>query len=208
MQQKFQAGYKNDKWFDGEIKGSPEELQEAFEISSNYLYKILDYAERDEVIPEGEWERERRIFQFCMQGPKAGFFRLDKREKLTSADVLYILTTSLPETRLAERMGINRRTVSEIRKGISKSWYWEYMLVRRLKAIIKGSLIRVKDLNVKAYALYKVNPNLSREVVLYASSIRKARSLRESIIAKGIYKKMKEEGTLDILYPIEHIEIL
>lgn len=208
MQQKFQAGYKSKKWFDGDIEGSPEELQEAFEVSSNYLYKILDYAERDELIPKEDWERERRIFQFCMQGPKAGFFRLDKREKMTSADVLYILSTTLPETKLAERLGVNRRLIREIRTGINKSWYWEYLLIRRLKAIIRTHLTSIPDLNRLIYTVTRVHPDLSKEILCYATSKRKARKLRESFITKGIFKKLKEDGTLDILYPIEPIDVL
>lgn len=209
MQQKFQSGYKHKVWFKEEINGTEKELMEAFEVSSKYLYKLLDFAESNDPIPEGDLERERKIFSFCMQGPKAGHFRFDKREKLTSADVLYFLSSSLPSTKIAARFGVNRRCVDEIRRGLNPAWYWEYMFVRRLKAILKGRIYQADKVRRQGiYSVSKVNDDLSKEILVYTTSKRKAVNIRESLITKGVYKKLKETETLDIMYPIEQIDVL
>jgi hypothetical protein len=44
---------KQKRWFE-DIDGTEEEKVEAFEVASSYLYKLLDYAEKDEVISQEE----------------------------------------------------------------------------------------------------------------------------------------------------------
>lgn len=211
MQQKFQEPPRRVPWYRRDIEGSVEENEEAFEVASEYLYNILSYADKEveEELTAEDLARERRIFAFCMQGPRAGHFRLTKKEKLTSADVLYILTSSLPAGEICKRFDVNVETVKEIRRGECRPWYWEYMFVRRIQTIIKHRLSRTRtERNKTIYIIYELKPDKTLKDILYASSIRKAKALRESILNKGDFKRMTKDNTLDIYYPIKKADLL
>ena len=188
-----------------EPEGTPAELEEAFKVAESYLYKIINYGDKEEVIPKEELDKERRIFQFAKQGPRAAFFRLEKRGKLTSADVLYFMSTTKSSRRLAAQYDIEASKIREIRRGDSEEWAWEYNFVKRLKAILKGEMTRarIEEFNRnRLYSLSKVTSPTSSEILYYTTSLNKAKKLREDIIPIKSLTKMKEEGTLDILYPI------
>lgn len=211
MQQKFQEPPRRVPWYRRDIEGSVEENEEAFEVASEYLYNILSYADKEveEELTAEDLARERRIFAFCMQGPRAGHFRLTKKEKLTSADVLYILTSSLPAGEICKRFDVNVETVKEIRRGECRPWYWEYMFVRRIQTIIKNKLTRNRLHKTKAlYIISKLRSDRTLEDLLYTSSIRKAKALRESILNKGDFKRMTKDGTIDIYYPIKKVDLM
>jgi hypothetical protein len=200
---------KQKRWFE-DIDGTEEEKVEAFEVASSYLYKLLDYAEKDEVISEEELARERRIFSFAKQGPRGAYLRWDKRSKLTSADVIYMLTSTLPAEHIARKFDMTGRKVRAIRRGEAIEWYWEYLFIRRLMTMIRT---RYKNstkpiVNRIGYKLSKLKDDQTYEVLLYSSSIRTARKLREDILTKELFTKLTKNKTLDIYYPVEQIDLL
>lgn len=196
------------KWYQKEITGTPEELERAYKVAEEYFYKILNYAEKDELIPKEDLDEARRIFAFAKQGPRAHHFLISKDSKLTSADVLYILTTTVPGAQIAKRFNLNYDDVLDIRAGRAPSWEWEYHFIKRIKTIVKHYLTKTRDLNRRVYTLSKVNSPNNKEILLYTTSIRKAKELRESIITKLEMKRLIKDNSLDILYPIEAIEVL
>jgi hypothetical protein len=207
---KFTTRKRKIPWYRRDPKGSPEELEEAFKIMENYLYNILSYADKPEGISEEALEKERRIFTMCMEGPKKGHFRMSTRSKLLSPDVLYILTSSLPARHISEKFGISDRMVKDIRSGLAEEWYWEYMFVRRLKEIIRYNILsdRRTESGKIAYILYKTLDEENKEVLYITSSLRRAKGLRENLFNKKDLAKLLKKEELDILYPIEKVQML
>lgn len=196
------------EWFDTP-EGTQEEMEEAFEITSNYLYKLLDYADKNEVIPQEVLDRERRIFSFAKRGPRAGYFRLDPNSKLVSADVLYMLTSTLPAKYIAEKFGMCERKVRAIRRGEVDEWYWEYLLIRRLRTIVAARLkVAKKGILAKMYSLSKLIDVNKYEILMYSSGKYKLVRLREDIIATKEFERLTKNKTLDIIYPINQIDLL
>jgi hypothetical protein len=196
------------EWYDNP-SGTPDQMNEAFEIASEYMYHLLDYADKKVPISNEELERERRIFSFCKIGPRAGYFRLDPNSKLVSADVLYMLTSTLPAKYIAAKFGMCERKVRAIRRGETEEWYWEYLLIRRLKTIITTNLRSAKKgVTAKMYSLSKLVGVNKYEILMYASGKHKLTRLREDIIPIKEYVSLIETKTLDIIYPINQIDLL
>ena len=197
------------EWYKSEPIGTQEELEEAFEISSSYLYKMIDYSERKEVITKEELDKERRIFTFCNQGPRSGYFRLNPRGRFTSADVLYILTTNHPAEELSRQYGVSGRKIRDIRRGDSPSWKWEYDFVKRLRVNTRNKLRAFNvTRNPIIYTLSHIDIYNVKVILYHIISKRKALELREQILTKKEYNRLIKEGTLDILYPIDQVEVL
>ena len=193
---------KYDSWWKGDIKGSQEEKMEDATIIKEYTYKLLDYADKDE-LPEEEVERHKRLYQFARQGPKAWHHRFNVKNKITSADVLYLLTTNMSSERVGKLLGINGRKVRAIRSGFYPCWEWEYQLIKRIKAIVHNDLKdRTSDI-IKVYSLSKVISPTNKEELYLFSSMMKAKKARKDILSKTEYNKLTKNDTLDILYPIE-----
>lgn len=194
-------------WYSKPPKGTQEELERAFRMSETYLYKLIDFADRDQEMTKEELEEARRIFAFSKQGPKAAYLLANPRSKLVSADVLYILTTTLPATNIAKKYGIQVEEVKKIRRGESPSWDWEYRFVKRLRGAVKGKLIQAKTQR-RIFSISKVISPTKKEILVYVSSLRKAKELRRSLMPKPELYKLEKNGTLDIVYPIELVEVL
>jgi hypothetical protein len=202
---------KRGHWWLLPIDGDDKVTEEAFEVSQDYLYKILNYADKEEPIPKDELELARKIFAFCKQGPKATHFLFSKNGKLVSADVLYILTSTLPSKNIGESYGVSDRKIREIRAGKCEEWHFEWILVRRLRAIIKSNLRRtnVSDKNTIIYSLSKVYGPKDKRILYYFSSKRKAKILRDSILTKEErYKFGRDKTLIDIIYPIEQVDVM
>jgi hypothetical protein len=199
---------KQREWFDTP-EGTQEELTDSFEIASNYLYNILYYGDKPEIIPQYILDQERRIFSFCKKGPRAAYFRLDPNSKLVSADVLYMLTSTLPAKYIAEKFNMCERKVRAIRRGEVQEWYWEYLLVRRLTTIITTNLKRTKK-GVKSimYSLSKMIGVEKYENLGYATSRLKLVQMRKDILDTKVYAELENSKTLDIVYPIKVIDLL
>ena len=199
-------------WYQKDIHGTPKELLSAHEKMSKYLYRLLDYADKPDPVPKEVVDEEKRILAYCLQGPKAGHFRHAPRNKLTSADVIYILSSTVPSTLLGDKFGIDPRKVREIRSGQAEEWLWEWNLIHRLRTIIKyQSKGDNADKSSFVYSLSKVTDELlgpKKEQLYLISSIRKARKLREDILTKKDYNKLIKDNKLDYYYPIEKVEIL
>ena len=197
-------------WYDKEPEGTMEEKKEAFEVASKYLYKILDFADKDEGVPKEVVDREKRIFAFCRQGPRASYIAHGARSKLVSADVLYILSSTIPAKNIALQYDIKENQVRKIRRGDEPSWEWEWRFVNRMRNIIKARL-RSSDptsLTKKIYSISKIDEKGKKEILYYISSLRKAKKLREDMLTKVEYKKITKDNTIDLLYPIDLIEVL
>lgn len=195
-------------------EGSDEELMEAFKEAESYLYTITSYIDKEEIIPKEVLDKERRIFQFAKQEPRAASFRLTKQGKLTSADVLYFLSSTKSSTRLAAQYDICSSKIRDIRRGDSPDWHWEYTFVKRLKAMIRGEMSKSRSAGDdennrhRIYSLsHRTSPN-DIEILYYTTSLRKAKKLRQDIIKVKDYEKMIKEGTIDIIYPIERILVM
>ncbi|UOF79370.1 hypothetical protein [Caudoviricetes sp.] len=189
-------------------EGTEEELRNSFKHVESYLYRLLDYSTKEEGISKEELDEARRIFLFAKYGPRAGYLRFDKRLKLTSADVLYILTTSSPSSRLSKIYGLEEAFIKHIRRGTFREWYFEYSLIRRLKAIIKHELKRKKVHTTSImYVVYKLNDDLTKNVLFYTTSRRKAVSMRAQAIPIKEINNYIDNKTLDIYYPIEKLEV-
>jgi len=206
---KIRTNYdKQASWFDIPT-GSKEEMNEAFKVANSYLYKLLDYAERNEAPSDEELAKERRIFSFCKAGPRAAYFRLDPMSKLVSADVLYLLTSNLPASHIAKKFNMCERKVRAIRRGETEEWYWEYLLIRRLRTIISARFkSSKKGYKAKMYSLSKLVGINKYDILMYSSGRLNLVKLREDIVPKKEYKQMLEDNTLDIIYPINQIDLL
>jgi hypothetical protein len=202
---------KQRNWFDTP-EGTQEEMEEAFNVAENYLYNILSYADKEEHIPDDVLQMERRIFSFCKRGPRAAYFRLDPMSKLVSADVLYMLTSTLPAEHIAKKFNMSGRKVRAIRRGESDEWYWEYLLVRRLKAILRANMDerkkRISKLTTCIYTVSELNEKQGYDVIAHISSFRNATKYRKDIIPEKRYNKLLENRTLDIIFPITKVDLL
>lgn len=196
------------KWYMKDIEGTTEELEESWKVAEEYLYKILNYAEQDVLLSEEELEEARRIFSFVRQGPRAHTFVVEKDAKLTSADVFYILTTTVPGSHMAKRFGITTVEVNKIRNGNSPAWEWEYHFVKRIKTIVRTYLTKTRDLGRSVWTLSKVHSPTQTEVLVYTTSQRKAKNIRESILTKKEMEDLVKKGTLDVVYPIHKVELV
>lgn len=207
---KFKDSFRERKvrWYDKEPDGTPEELEKAWNMAEKYLFKLIDYAEKDEPIPKEELEEAKRIFLFAKKGPRSRHFTISKTCKLTSADVLYFLTTTLPASNLSKLFDVEQNEITKIRRGETKYWEWEYRFVKRMKGMIRGRLYQTDAVKKRIYSISKVHSPNKTEILLYTTSERKAKQLRESIITKLEMTKLLKEKTLDILYPIERIDIV
>jgi hypothetical protein len=72
--------------------------EEMFNTFSETLVRFLDYAEKEEELPDELVKEEKELFKWFRHGAKAGYLRngTSKMSKLTSADVFYILTSTIP----------------------------------------------------------------------------------------------------------------
>lgn len=193
-----------------EPEGTQEEIENSWKVAENYMYNILNYADKEEVISKEELEEQRRIFTLSRQGPRAHHFIFSKRSKLTSADVLYFLTTTNPVNRLAKAYGVAANEIYMIRRGEIERWKWEYEFVKRLKKMItrKYQEIRYRNYEKFIYSISKIDDRLNKEILMYTTSKLKAKGLRQSVIKAKEYEELVKNNTLDILYPIERIDIL
>jgi hypothetical protein len=121
-----------------------------------------------------------------------------------------MLTSTLPAEHIARKFDMTGRKVRAIRRGEAIEWYWEYLFIRRLMTMIRTRFKnRTKPIvNRIGYKLSKLKDDQTYEVLLYSSSIRTARKLREDILTKELFTKLTKNKTLDIYYPVEQIDLL
>jgi hypothetical protein len=207
----------------GEIKdhqmptGTHIELVKEWERAERYLYKILSYAPKDTEKPltKEQLERERRYLKFLRLGPRAGYLRHATKTKLTSADVLYILTCTIPAKKLQEMYNVSHETINGIRRGSFVEWTWEYHFVKRLKTHIKSEIYsygghgnKEEHARIRIFKLERLNPDMTLEVVGYITGIRKAKVMRQELCNKKDYDRYVKDGTLEIYWPITKIDVM
>lgn len=196
------------RWYEENPEGTEEEKKECYDIAQEYMYKLLDYSEKDEDIPKEEIDKHRRLFSYLKQGPWVNHHSVAQRCKITSAEALYILTTTIPSKILGAKLGINPRKVNEIRRGETLTFYDEYLLVRRITGIVRSRLKNKGDTYKKVYKLSKLTDKNTYEEQLLTTSSFTARKLREAIIPKKDYHKLVANKTLDIMYPIVEVDVI
>lgn len=197
-------------------QGTPEELRNTWERSEEYLYRILSYAPRDREkdLTKEELEEERRYLKFLRLGPRAGYLRHAPKTKLTSADVLYILTCTLPSKFLCQVYDVSKETINGIRRNHFVEWSWEYYFVKRIKTLVRSEIYKYggygveENAYIRFYKLEQLQPDNSFKVIAYMTGIRKAQRLREGLISKKEFTKLTKEGTLDIVWPITKIDVM
>lgn len=185
-------------------EGTDEEMLEAWEKSSNYLYKILNFSpvKGNHITPK-QLEYERRIFKFLRLGPRAGYLAHSPKSKLTSADVLYILSSACSTNKAMEMFNVSYETVNGIRRGIYKEWNWEYALIKRLKGLlVKSQEIELYSKKLKLYELKHFNDQNVLEHVCFTINKKRANILRKEFCPPEDFKRMVREKTLDIYWPI------
>jgi len=191
-----------------EPEGTQEEKEESFERANDYLYKLLDYSDRESPTDD-EIQTIRRDFAFLRQGPYARSFVARPGSKLTCADVLYLLTSSLPATEISKKFDVNATEVKQIRRGEKFHWYREYLLIRRLTTLIKARLKNDGSIPfIKIYRLSELIGEDRYEHHYHTSSLRRAKGLREKMIPKKEYELLIKNGTLETMYPIKELDIL
>lgn len=199
---------KYNMWWHGEIDGTEEEKIEAAILTQEYIYKLLDYAGPEDDLPKEEMEKLRRNYAFARQGPRAFFQRFNKRGKLTSGDVLYLLTTTKASDRVGKELGVDGRKVRGIRQDEYPCWKWEYDLIKRIKAIIINDLKRNEYSTRKIFIIsHQESPNILKDLY-YTNSLRMAKKVRKDMLPKYKLQEYEKEGTLDIVYPIRSEDLI
>lgn len=199
---------KYDMWWHGEIDGTIEEKMEAAILTQEYIYKLLDYAGPEDDLPKEEMEKLRRNYAFARQGPRAFFQRFNKRGKLTSGDVLYLLTTTKSSDRVGKELGVDGRKVRGIRQDEYPCWKWEYDLIKRIKAIIINDLKRNEYNTRKIFIIsHQESPSILKDLY-YTNSLRMAKKVRKDMLPKYKLQELEKEGTLDIIYPIRSEDLI
>ena len=198
---------KRKMWWQHDVEGTMEEITEEAEYQKEYLYRLLDYAEREEVPTPEEMEKMRRRFQINRQGPRAWYFRLTPSTKLTSADVIYILTSSKGSDRLSKSMGIAATKIREIRRGEVPCWEWEYDLIKKLSSIIRTSVKHRAIRDKSIYSLSKMTSPGQYEILYYATSKLKLKQMRKDMLYYDERVRLEKKGMLDEVYPIQLIHV-
>lgn len=195
-------------WWEGEIDGTEEEKMEAAKLTQEYIYKLLDYAGKDDDLPPEEMERLRRNYAFARQGPRAFHQRFNKKNKLTSGDVLYLLTTTKASERVGKELGVDGRKVRGIRQDEYPCWKWEYDLIKRLRAIIINDLKKSEYKTRKIFIIsHQESPSILKDLY-YTNSLRMAKKVRKDMLPKYKLQEYEKEGTLDIIYPIRSEDLI
>lgn len=193
--------------------GTPEQMISSWEKAETYLYKILSFAPKDSYLTKEELDEIRRDMVFMRYGPRVKYLVGDKRTKLTSADVLYILTCTIPSKQLSELYDVDPETIRGIRSNKQKEWVWEYNLIKRLTTTIKANYFQSditgnRIIPPRIYKLSELQDNGEFKIILYCSGIRKARILRADLIPKRKFNSLVKNKTLEIIYPIEALDII
>lgn len=195
-------------------EGTKEELRATWERAEKYIYKVLSYAprERDRDLTKEEIEEERRYMKFIRLGPRAGYLSLSSALSLTSADVLYILTSCIPSTQLGAMYGVDPNTINRIRANKCKEWAWEFYFIKRLRTFMKAELLQsAKDGYTSGYVMIYKLEHLQKDntlkVLEYISGIRKAKKMRQDLCPKREFITRTYDGTLDIVWPITKIHL-
>lgn len=192
----------------GEIEGTEEQHLSAATKTRNYLYKLLDYSEKEEIPSPEEIEEMRRIYSYARQGPRAWYQRFNKKNKLTSADVLHILSSKVPSRLMAKYIGISDTKVRKIRRGEMPCWEWEFDLIRRLKGIITADLKYKVGVRQSLYVVSKLVKPGVYEDLYYTTSQRRGNALIKDMLTKKEYDKLTKEGTLSLHYKVRKEDII
>jgi len=185
-----------------------EELIESKNEANTYLYKLLDYSEKESKTDE-EVQKLRRDFFFLKNGPFANYFTAAIRCKMTSADALYALTSSLPAQSIATKFGVKKEKIKELRRGEYLAFMDEYHLIKRLTALIKARL--KNDGETHTRNIYKVSELIAEDRYddhFCTSSLRRAVALRKAMLTVEEYNKLLKKKTLDIMYPIRTLDLM
>ena len=161
--------------------------------AEEYQVRILDYADTEEFPEELVAERKRLDF-YGVRGPRRGFSVGDDKSKLWQADVLYILTCTVPSAMLAKKYNVCLKLVQKIRRGEVPCWQYEYRLIRRIRTALQGKRkqLRWTDNGVVVYVI----KNKKGEIKHHITSERKAIEYLESLYVNwkklGYYIEKKE----------------
>lgn len=124
-------------------KGTPEELEWAMSKALEHQVKILDYSDKEE-FPDEVLEEQKRLLHYGVRGPRRGYYVSYGRSKLWQADVLYILTVTLPSKYLASKYDVSEALIRNIRGGKLLSWKYEYDLIKRIKTAVRHHIRQIK----------------------------------------------------------------
>lgn len=192
-------------------EGTEDEMTEAYNQALGYSVVLMDYADKSEVIPDEVLAQQRRIFHFAKNGPTKGYFIANNGEsKLTSPDVLYILSVKIPARILAKTFNVEEITVRRIRSGESLQWSDEYRLVRRLRKAVMG---KYKKNFLKTHVTLLMDASTDTVLQLFSSK-KKAVEYREIwLINNRKYptpevRHWLDTGKVDKLFPIIEREMM
>lgn len=176
-------------------EGTKEEHEDAIGKVLEHQLRILDYSDLEE-FPDEVLAEQRRLVFYGVRGPRRGYYVSYGRAKLWQADVLYILTVTLPAQKLADKYGVTRILIQRIRSGQESQWQYEWRLIRRLKTAIRHNL-RQLNKGTRGLTLYAIKNTRTKEILHLITSLRKAKEYKNSL-----YGKRNKE------YYIEQVEVL
>ena len=202
-------------------KGTEEAHKEAIELSQKYAIDIISYL-KDESLTKEELDKQRILLYYHKMGPKRGAHIVGRAGKLVSADVMYILSSKATSKVLAKVFGVTQETIKEIRSGTT-TWQWEYRFIKRLKAMVRSKYREATNGVTHVTGFTKVFPRVFRlrhlteegtyEDIVYGRARRACNTYRRKILTNSerkleVYNKMIEEGTLEVIYPIDEIPLI
>lgn len=189
-------------------EGTKEEMSLAYNEARGYQLVLLSYCEEEE-LPEEVLAHQRRLFHFTKNGPNANRFKLYGNSKLLYADVLFILSSKEPASRLSKLFDVGQDTIKDIRQGKAPEWRDEYDLVRRLrKSVISRFKKNFKDVHITSLL------DSDGKTIQHFSSKAKARDFRRTWLIYNQKIKAKlvdswiKSGQIDTIYPIEETTVI
>ena len=174
-------------------KGTKKELEDAMGDALTYMIGVVDYADKTEFPQELIDERKRLDF-YGVRGPRRGFSIGYGRSKLWQADVLYILSCTVPSLMLAGKYDVSLKLIQRIRRGEESDWQYEYRLIKRLKTALRGNLKQLKSYNKGEWlpVVYVIKDNHGKPLH-YVTSERKAKEYLKDLYDRDDYYIDKED---------------
>ncbi len=184
---------------------------EAWLKSMDTQVRILHYAGKPEVeLSKERLDFYRRYLYYASKGPRRNYSVINKKQKLTQSDVLYILTVKISASHLAKFYNISPETIKDLRAGKIPTWRPEYLMVRRIR---KGLTGRVKENLKHTHAVYIQDLNTGKVLGIFSSMKCAKRFLRyylverEKMSGEEIKRKF-ENKTIYLRYKIEEEHVI
>lgn len=185
-----------------------------------FTFRILSYLDfPEEDISEDLIREQKRLFYFGRRGLKRTFKNPTKAQDFTSPEIIFMLISDMPYSKIGKAMGVSPSFISNLRAGRLAAWRFEYALIYKLREIISkqvraGYRSQIASKNGSfEYVLYRVNQVLedgSKKELGFFHGYEKAYELRRRlIVGMGMdHDKLKADGTLNVLFPMDKVTVI